>query len=223
MKNMDVVILWVKDTGCGIEKEEMDRVFDPFFTTKEVGRGTGLGLSVVHGIVVNHGGDVQLASILDKGTTVRIFLPSLSSGMGKESMHLKPAATVAPGTNVLFVDDEEDITTIGLAMLEKQGYQVTAMSDSRKALLEIQSRPNDFDLIITDLTMPHITGLQLAAAVANIREDLPVVLITGMGDQIMKDCQGLPHIKGIIHKPFGIEALQQTIAEVMSNNPSGES
>jgi len=223
LKNRDVVMLWVKDTGCGIDREELDRVFDPFYTTKEVGRGTGLGLSVVHGIVVNHGGDVQMVSSLSKGTTVRIFLPSLSSGAKEASVHIHPAAAAAaPGTHIMFVDDEEDITTIGRAMLEKQGYQVTAMSDSTKALIEVQQRPDDFDLIITDLTMPHMTGLQLAAGIAKVRANLPVVLITGMGDQIMKKAESFPHIQGVVHKPFGLEALQQTIAEVMTNNPNGE-
>lgn len=222
LTNKDVVMIWVTDTGCGIDPEEMDRVFDPFYTTKEVGRGTGLGLSVVHGIVVNHGGDVQLSSTPGKGTTVTVFLPSLPAEKKEKLPVVSPAANVASGTHIMFVDDEEDITTIGRAMLEKQGYIVTAMSDSTKALSEVQKRPENFDMIITDLTMPHLNGLQLAAEIAKIRNDLPVVLITGMGNSMKKKMVDQPHIRGIVHKPFGHETLHQTIAEILSNSANGE-
>lgn len=217
----DVVMFWVQDSGCGIDRDEMDRVFDPFYTTKEVGRGTGLGLSVVHGIVVNHGGEVQINSAPNQGTTVRVFLPSLPDQPHENQTTSLPAAAMIPGTHIMFVDDEEDITTIGQAMLEKQGYKVTTMSDSTDALSEVQRRPNDFDLVITDLTMPHMTGLQLAEKVALVRPDLPVVLITGMGDGMKKQVKDHPHIQGIVHKPFGLETLHHTISEVMSNNPDG--
>jgi len=222
LKNRDAVMFWVKDSGCGIDRDEMDRVFDPFYTTKEVGRGTGLGLSVVHGIVVNHGGDVIMNSSVGQGTTVKVFLPSLPVE-NQEKEKIKPAAAaIFTDARIMFVDDEEDITTIGQAMLEKQGYKVTAMSDSVLALAEVQRRPNDFDLIITDLTMPHMTGLQLATGIARIRKDLPVVLITGMGDGTQKQIKSHPHIKGIVHKPFGLETLNRTINEIMNNNSNGE-
>ncbi len=220
LENAAVVMLWVRDTGCGMDREEMDRVFDPFYTTKEVGKGTGLGLSVVHGIVVNHGGEVQLISMPGQGTTVRVFLPALAAENQETLESALPLTPLASGSRVLFVDDEEDITAIGKAMLEKLGFRVTAMSDSTSALAEIQSRPNDFDLVITDLTMPHFTGLHLAEEIAGIRDDLPVVLITGMGDDTREQVKDHPGIRGIVHKPFSLETLQRTITEVMSPNPN---
>ncbi len=222
LKEKDVVMLWVKDTGCGISPAEMDRVFDPFYTTKEVGRGTGLGLSVVHGIVVNHGGEVQINSLQGKGTTVTIILPRLPVKEERAMSATSTSGANLPSARIMFVDDEEDITAIGRAMLEKIGYKVTTMSDSSSALSEIQKRPNDFDLVITDLTMPRLTGLQLAEEITMVRPDLPVVLITGMGDGMKQKMKDHPHIKGIIHKPFGLEALQQTIIDVMNYNTDGE-
>jgi PAS domain S-box-containing protein len=221
MKNRKVVMFWVKDTGCGIEPEELDRVFDPFYTTKEVGRGTGLGLSVVHGIVVNHGGEVKMISALGQGTTVRVFLPSLPAEKPAELDISLPSPSIAQDAHIMFVDDEEDITAIGKAMLEKQGYKVTALCDSNSALTEFQSNPNDFDLVITDLTMPHLTGLQLAEEVSKVRADLPVVLITGMGDGMKKQLEAHPHIQGIVHKPFSVETLHHTITTVMTQKPDG--
>ncbi len=221
--DQNVVMIWVSDTGCGIEQEEMDRVFDPFYTTKEVGHGTGLGLSVVHGIVANHGGEVQLLSDPGKGTVVRVFLPAQGGALEKESLGTQPALKIPVGSRVMFVDDEEDITTIGKAMLEKQGFKVTAETDSSLALATIQNNPRVFDLVISDLTMPHLTGLQLAQSIAEIRPDLPVVLITGRGDEKDRHLAEHPHIRGVVHKPFTQEALCQTVSQVLFENINGAS
>jgi PAS domain S-box-containing protein len=221
LKDRKVVMMWVADNGCGIDQEEMDRVFDPFFTTKEVGRGTGLGLSVVHGIVTNHGGEIQLESNPGRGTTIRIFLPAQPDTQENEAQDTLSAANIPANTHIMFVDDEEDIATMGQTMLEKQGFKVTAFSDSPRALEEIRKQKDDYDLVITDLTMPQLTGLQLADGVAEIRKDLPVILVTGRRDDGDMQLARRPQIKGVVHKPFSLETLFQTITSVLRENSNG--
>ncbi len=179
---------------------------------------------MVHGIVINHGGEVILTSKPGLGTMVRVFLPSLETSerirqTGDVGCANLPAARA--GAHIMFVDDEEDIATIGKAMLEKQGFKVTTFNDGSTALAQIQEEPGKYDLVITDLTMPQLTGLQLADGVAAVRENLPVILITGLGEDQDHQLEKHPHIQGIVHKPFGLEALCSIINKVMSDNPNG--
>ncbi len=216
LEDREVVMLWVSDSGCGIEPDEFDRIFNPFYTTKEVGRGTGLGLSVVHGIVTNHGGGIHLESKPNQGTTARIFLPIHRQELPEQEEELPALTLIAENTHILFVDDDVDITAVGQAILEKSGFQVTAMSDGPAALESIQVNPEQYDLVVTDLTMPYLTGLELAEGVSKVRSDLPVILITGLADDQSNKWKHHPNIQGFINKPFDMMTLRRTIHRVLT-------
>ncbi len=174
--------LSVSDTGHGMDRRTMERIFDPFFTTKEPGRGTGLGLSVVHGIVRNHKGGISCASEPEKGTCFRVYLPLVEGeGTGGEDA---PIEAVPKGKErILFLDDEEDIVVSTQKMLVGLGYEVVAGSDSREALNVFRAQPERFDLVITDQTMPHMTGDRLAQEILGLRPGLPILICTGMGSR----------------------------------------
>jgi len=218
LQGIDSLLLSVKDTGLGIDQDAIERLFDPFFTTKEVGKGTGLGLSVVHGIVTSHGGDVVITSEKGIGTVVKVFLPHYKIVKKMASEKDLPADAIQTSGRILFVDDEEDIVLIGQALLEKHGYAVKTQIDGPSALETIKNNPNDFDLVVTDLIMPHMSGLQLAQKAATIRNDLPFVLITGLSEQADSLWDDETSIKGVVFKPFGEEALCQTINQVFAKS-----
>ncbi len=174
----DYVKLIVADTGHGMTRDVLDRIFDPFYTTKAQGKGTGLGLSIVHGIIKNHRGYISVNSIVNVGTTFVILLPRV---LGTEKIINKtsPVKTIDGKGRLLFVDDEVDYVA-GMKMgLERLGYLVTAETDCRKTLELFRKDPDAFDLLITDQTMPHMTGVMLAQEILNIRPDLPIILCSG--------------------------------------------
>ena len=210
LRNLDLVELLISDTGCGMTPEVMDRLFDPFFTTKEVGKGTGLGLSVVHGIVVTHHGEILISSEPGCGTVVRVFLPMITANNTTTS-DLEVSKTdrraFRPRGRILFVDDEKDIIDFGEAVLIREGHEVTAVRDSREALTLFRKDPGAFDLLITDLTMPHLPGLQLATEVTSLRPELPVILITGVSDKPDWELAPQRVITTVIRKPFDQEPV----------------
>ncbi len=170
----------VSDTGTGIAKDQLHSIFEPYFTTKEVGEGTGLGLSVVHGAVKSMGGEVFVESKIGKGTTFTLFFPivqkvdsTVDDQSGEQSQSL------GKGEHVLFVDDEEPIVKVGKRMLESNNYKVTALTNSQDALEAFRLKPDDFDVVVTDMTMPDMTGEKLAGELKKIRSDIPVVLCSG--------------------------------------------
>jgi len=218
LRGHDTLMLSIKDTGCGIDQDSIERLFDPFFTTKEVGKGTGLGLSVVHGIVTNHGGDVEIISEKGIGTVVRVFLPRQKPADKKALETTFSADPVAQSGRILFVDDEEDIVLIGKGLLERHGYHVTTSADGPAALEVLHKQPVDFDLVVTDLTMPRMTGLQLAQKAATISGNLPFVLITGQSEQADNLWEDEPSIKGVVFKPFGEDDLCHTINQVFAES-----
>jgi len=150
------VKLTVNDTGCGIAPEDKGRIFDPYFTTKDIGKGTGMGLSVVHGIVKNHDGIILVDSEIGKGTTVNIFFPIIEKEPAPEIPLDKDLPTGKE--RILFVDDEESLINLGSKRLERLGYHVETTTSSMEALDLFRSRPHHYDLVITDLTMPKMTG-----------------------------------------------------------------
>jgi CheY-like chemotaxis protein/anti-sigma regulatory factor (Ser/Thr protein kinase) len=177
------VKLTVKDTGTGIPPEIMDRIFEPYFTTKKFGEGTGLGLATVHGIVKDCGGDVTVESKVGSGTAFHVYLPYVEteiSGSEKE----KSTELLKGSEHILFVDDERTAVDINCSMLERYGYRVTGLTDSLEALNVFQKNPDEFDLVITDMTMPNLTGEVLATEIMVIRPEIPVILCTGFSDQI---------------------------------------
>ena len=155
--------LMVVDEGCGMDAAVLSRIFEPYYTTKEQGKGTGLGLSVIHGIVKNHRGDITVSSTPGKGTTFKIYLPVIEDA--DAAAEFEPSNGAARGNErILLIDDEEQIVSMEQQMLENLGYEVTARTDSNEALKEFSEKPQNFDLVITDMTMPHMTGDELAQA-----------------------------------------------------------
>ena len=204
--------LSVSDTGNGIAPEIMDKIFDPFFTTKDVGKGTGMGLSVVHGIIKDHGGTITVSSEPGEGTTFTVlFRVTDAEGTTKAEEKSLPTGT----ENILLVDDEDFIIFPQKKILEKLGYKVTAMTGSLETLALFSKNPQRYDLIITDLTMPNLTGDRLAAEVTAIRPDMPVILTTGYADSVDSENVKQSGIKAFISKPFQREALAKTIRLVL--------
>jgi PAS domain S-box-containing protein len=191
----------VSDTGCGIKREIMDRIFEPYFTTKAVGDGTGLGLSVVHGIVKSHKGAVTVYSEPGKGSTFHVYLPRIESGepaTETEQEELLPHGT----ERILFVDDEESIVIIARQMLNRLGYSVTTSTDSLEALRVFREQPERFDLVITDMTMPDMTGERLSRELMGIRPDIPIVLCTGFSELITEQKARELGIREFVMKPL---------------------
>jgi PAS domain S-box-containing protein len=207
--------LEVADTGHGIDQLTLEKIFNPYFTTKPKGEGTGLGLAVVHGIVKSWGGCIKVYSEPGKGTTIHIYLPRLDSeadGLEKRKDRALPKGK----ERILFVDDEDAVLHMTLRVLENLGYQVTAFTDSHKALKAFQAQPNDFDLLITDMTMPHITGLELSKQVFTIRPEMPVIICTGFSELISEEQAYALGIKGYLAKPVLRADLANTIRNVLA-------
>ena len=208
------VKLTVSDTGHGIPSEVVDRVFDPFFTTKQSGEGTGLGLSVVHGIVRSHGGIVAMASEEGKGATFDVFLPIVEWTTDPESSIDK---SLAGGTErILFVDDEPPLVNLGKEMLESLGYHVVARTSSIDALEAFKAGADRFDLVITDMTMPHMTGDRLAGELMAVRPDIPVILCTGFSARMDEKRAAAVGIRAFLAKPILKQDMARTIRRVLN-------
>ena len=204
----------VSDDGCGMEKEVLEHIFEPFFTTKNVNEGTGLGLSVVHGIVKSHGGAITVNSIPDKGTTFEIYLPKFESGEIQRPK--SPESTRERKEMILIVDDEEIIVDVTGQILERFGYTVVTRTNSIDALEVFQKRPDEFDLVITDQVMPNMTGTKLAEKLIAIRPDIPVILCSGFPEYINQEELKRIGIRESITKPISrleIVTIVQTILE----------
>jgi signal transduction histidine kinase/ActR/RegA family two-component response regulator len=210
------VRLWVRDNGCGIPPEVIGRIFEPFFTTKEAGQGTGLGLAVVHGIIKCCNGAILVESQPGVGTIFEIFLPAQPAAASAASPNQQPAPP-AQGELILIVDDETAITRIMTRMLARVGYQVVAYNDPEGALEYFQSHAAAVKLILTDLTMPGMTGLELAEKVAALQPDLPVILATGFGGGLVSPAQLVshPNIRKLVEKPVGVDLILGIVAEAL--------
>jgi CheY-like chemotaxis protein len=209
--------LLVSDEGCGMEASVLDRIFEPYYTTKEQGKGTGLGLSVIHGIIKNHGGDITVKSMPHKGTTFQVYLPLIEDieiGVELESTD----GAIRGEERILLVDDEEQIVAMEQQMLENLGYQVTARTDSMEALKAFAEQPHNFDLVITDMTMPHMTGDQLAQKMLDIQPNIPVILCTGFNEIITEDKALAMGIQKFVMKPVVKNDLATTIRTVLDQN-----
>ncbi len=207
--------LTVRDSGCGIDKGILPRVFDPFFTTKEVGKGTGMGLSVVHGIVKNHKGSLHVDSEAGKGTVFEIFFPQILCPVRGEK---KTEYRLPPGSgNVLFVDDEELLTEIAKQMLERLGYTPECYNDPVMALDSFRKQPSRFDMLISDMTMPRMSGETLAREVLKIRPEMPVILCTGYSDSMNEEKARHMGVRSLLFKPLDITRLARGIHQVMQD------
>jgi CheY-like chemotaxis protein/two-component sensor histidine kinase len=205
--------LSVKDTGCGMDREVMGRIFEPFFTTKTVEKGTGMGLSVVHGIIESYGGLITVDSKPGKGTTFNIFFPRIENSIVQPS---EPSEIVhGQGELILLVDDEKPVVDMMTQMLERLGYTVVAETSSTDALKTFQAEPDKFDLVITDYAMPNMTGKQLAKELVSIRPDIPIILCTGFSEDIDSEEARSVGIKEFVTKPIARENIALIIRNVL--------
>ena len=207
--------LTIADTGAGIPPDVLARVFDPFFTTKAPGAGTGLGLSVVHGIVEAHAGAIDVRSEPGQGTTFDVYCP----GIEVEPAHAERPVASAPrgaGQSVLVVDDEVVLTELARRQLERLGYRVTTFNSSPTALAAFERDPGGFDVVVTDNTMPQITGLGLAQRMVKVRPDVRIVLVTGLGEICPPEEMRAAGIRRLLVKPISGRVLGETLSEVLS-------
>ncbi len=211
------VCLTVADNGPGMEKSIIDRIFDPYFTTKKEGRGTGLGLAVVHGIVKSHDGDISVYSEPGNGAEFKVYLPVIKEQ--KETAKVETDMPIQKGDErILLVDDEDIIVQMEKQMLERLGYHVTARTSSVEALEAFRAKPDKFDVVITDMTMPNMTGDKLAAEIMKIRSDIPVILCTGFSEMMSKEKAAALGIKGFLMKPIVMKELSSVIRKVLDQN-----
>ena len=207
------VRLTVKDTGAGMDQETIKRIFEPFFTTKQVGEGTGMGLAVVYGIVKGLNGNITVESATGMGATFRVFFPKTEVGVVSEGL---PTEERQGGReHILFIDDEELLAELGQDMLERLGYSVTALTDSNEALKLFSLDPSRFDLVVTDQTMPHLTGLALARRLLTIREDMPIIVCTGHSDAVSPEMAKAAGIREFLMKPLIRHELAEAIRRVL--------
>jgi signal transduction histidine kinase/ActR/RegA family two-component response regulator len=206
--------LSVRDTGEGIPPEAIEHIFDPFFTTKEAGEGTGLGLSVVHGIVASHGGTITVSSRSSQGSAFTVYLPMFIEEGPQDSDN---AADTAPGGHerILFIDDEEDLVALGSEMLSDLGYRVTSSTKAGEALTLFKRDPSRFDLIITDQTMPEIMGRNLAKEVLAVRAGMPIIVCTGFSQVVDADSAKAEGIKAFAMKPLTKREIATTVRRVL--------
>jgi CheY-like chemotaxis protein len=211
------VRLTIRDTGIGMEEAVLARIFEPFYTTKLAGDGTGMGLAVVHGIVTSHGGAIAADSTPGHGATFTIYLPQIQDAGTDE---LQPEAPLSQGRGqILFVDDEETLARLGQRMLERLGYRVVAVTSSIAALNTFRRTPEAFDLVVTDQTMPQMTGEVLARELRQIRADIPIILCTGFSHVIDADKAAAQEIDAFLLKPLIAKDLGLAIQEVLSQRP----
>jgi len=205
--------LTVSDTGHGIDAEAMNRIFEPYFTTKETGEGTGMGLAMVHGIVKSYGGDITAESEPGKGTTFNIYLPRIEADVSPvaEVSDVLPMGT----ERILFVDDEKGAVDAIKPMLKNLGYKVTARTSSIEALEAFRNKSDAFDLVITDQTMPNMTGKDLAKEIMKMRPDIPIILCTGFSEQIDEKKAMLQGIRSFVMKPIVMREMADRIREVL--------
>lgn len=204
----------VSDTGKGISPQIIDRIFDPFFTTKEVGKGTGMGLSVVHGIIKSYGGSISVESEPGKGTTANLFFPVVE---GEAALESKPVVEESPTGNerILFIDDEKSIVNMAREMLERLGYQVETRICPVEALELFRSKPDKFDLVITDMAMPKMSGDILVKKILTIRPDIPIILCTGFTEKISEENADEVGIKAFVMKPLVTHEFAVTVRKVL--------
>jgi len=208
------VCLQVDDNGMGIAPEFLQRIFEPYFTTKKLHEGTGLGLSVVHGIVNDHGGAVTVESVPGQGSCFTVFLPEAEKDAAKNPHQGTYTPVVSEGT-ILVVDDEQPITFFLVQVLEHLGYRVEACVSSEAAYNVFAERKDTFDLVITDMGMPGMTGLELAERMKKMKPDIPIMLCTGFSEHVTADNYRQMGLAGFVAKPFNAEHLAREVARIM--------
>ena len=215
----EYVELAVTDTGVGMAAEVVARVFEPFFTTKEPGRGTGMGLAVVYGIVQDLKGDIKIESSPGKGSTFRVTLPKFREAVPSQA---GDSESVPGGKErILFVDDEDLLAELGKSMLERLGYEVTTVTDSAEALKTFSRNPSYFDIVVTDQTMEKMTGVALARKILKVRPDVPIILCTGHSDSVTEEKVFAAGLRGFLMKPVAKHEMARTIRRILDAATDG--
>jgi PAS domain S-box-containing protein len=211
------VCLTISDDGCGMDRATLDRVFDPFFTTKPVGQGTGLGLSVVHGIVNSYDGAISVYSQPGQGTSFLLYFPASGASRSDAApLVAQPASRAVHNENILFIDDEEALVTLGTLFLERLGYHITGHIDALAAIAEFRANPNRFAAVVTDLSMPRISGFEVARQILSIRPDVPIILASGFVRPEDEQQAASIGIRRVLLKPSTIDVMAQTLDEVLT-------
>jgi len=210
------VKLTVKDTGTGMTEEVQERIFEPFFTTKELGKGTGMGLAVVYGIVKSHGGAVTVQSEVGQGSIFDVYLPRAQKPEVKKE-EITVSALPTGTERILFVDDEEVLVEMGRDMLESLGYHLTVAKHPTDAWDLFLEDPARFDLVITDQTMPDTTGITLAQKMLRVREEMPIILCTGYSETVSADKAKEVGISEFVMKPLVKKELAETVRRVLDH------
>jgi len=208
----------VTDTGHGMDETTLRRIFEPFFTTKPPGEGTGLGLAVVHGIVREHQGTVAVHSRPGEGTRFEVYLPEHVAPVAEEAAP-RLELPAGNGERILLVDDEGTIIAAATVLLQRLRYEVAGFEDPREAWAVFQSRPGDFDLVVTDLTMPHLNGKELARRITSLRPDLPVLLTSGLSGDLTQEAMRALGIRALLPKPVSALGLARAVREALDGVP----
>ena len=212
--------LEVSDTGPGINPEILEKIFEPYFTTKDLEEGTGLGLAVVLGIVEEHKGYIKAYSELGKGSTFHVYFPVLDDQIQTFEPEKKEKNLGIGTEKIMVVDDEDVIRTSTQELLEDYGYKVRAFSNGVDALKEFEKDPYQFDLIVTDVTMPKMTGDELSNRILKVRYDLPIILCSGYGEDFSKTITSQSGITKYLQKPINSEVLLVLIREILDGKLS---
>ena len=210
--------LTVGDTGKGMDAATLDRIFDPFFTTKEVDQGTGLGLSVVHGIMKHHQGAITVSSQPGRGTTFQLYFPAAAETRPSAPVPVKAVAVPqGRGQHVLCLDDEKPLVSLMARTLERQGYQVTSFTSPEAALATLRVDAAGFDLVVTDHNMPRTSGIEVALEIQKLRPELPVILTSGFITEKIRAEAEAAGIRQLLHKPYRMEELCQTVQHLLQS------
>ena len=212
----DYLEIAVQDNGPGIAPEIKERIFEPFFSTKNRDEGTGLGLSVVHGVIQECNGAIKVDSEVGRGTTFRVYIPAVDSIADKELELATPKEVVKGSGRILFIDDEEELVSVGVQMLQELGYEVLPFTDPKKALSRFREVPDQFDIVITDQVMPLMTGNDLASAILALRPDLPIILCTGFSETVTGNNSQEIGFRKFLQKPVSIYDFSNVLSEIVS-------
>jgi CheY-like chemotaxis protein len=216
--------LAVRDTGVGIAPDLLERIFDPFFTTKEVGVGTGLGLSLVHGIVTDLGGGIDVQSKVGLGSTFTVYLPWQGADMVAAPPHVEEAVPVGAGETILFVDDEEALVRLGEELIAQLGYEPVGFTSSKAALAAFGAEPQRFDAVLSDEAMPAMTGSEFVRQVRALRPDIPIVLMSGYVTAQLAARAREAGVAEVLGKPLAARDIARALAAALRQPPvpSGE-
>jgi CheY-like chemotaxis protein len=211
-------MLSISDTGCGMTPSVLEKIFEPYFTTKPQDKGSGLGLAVVYGIVKEHGGHINVYSEVGKGSTFNVYLPLAEKAPERLTTKKAETSRATGHEHILLVDDEAVIVELERRMLERLGYRVTSCPNGTEALAVFNENPKSFDLVITDLNMPNITGDRLAGEMMAIRPEIPVIICTGFSEKIGSAEAQAIGVKDFLMKPVAVSELSEKVRKALDES-----